>query len=535
MATTKSYTDLKNDWYMISLGAVINIENYVKEKNDNEYSSFKKQIEILENLKTARNELQKPHFNYAFVSNAFEIGHYNYVDIPTMIFLFRHIHGFRRIKDIITTWIKGDAIVLKLDSLGTIIHAQIKNEGISNSQLKKYLSQIHKIDYELIANHKKISQQMGVAAKWIINILWLIVLGIAFTLLVIGGFSTTTILKGIRRMRRVIGENEQRFRSLFENNPNAVFLKDLNGRISYANKAASVLTGYSSDDLKKMQLQQIIIPKHRPMVDDNFKNASKGSPTYAEVGCLSNDGRPFTIGLTNSPIYVNGKCTGVFGVAEDITTRIEQEKRIQNNLRDKEVLLSEIHHRVKNNLALISGLLDLQQQYSGNPELTGILTDARRRVHSMAKVHELLYHESSLSEIELKSYIYNLTHVISTTFFDKKGNIVFDIEAEPINLNMNKAIPLGLILNELITNAFKHSFEAGMKGTVFIKLTRIKDTITLTILTDGKRLPKNFNIEGHQTLGMTLIRLLSIQIDASLNVVLGKYDGFQVKFKADNS
>lgn len=530
MSAAKSYTNLKDNWRIVRLEAVNALKNYVLSRNNDDYAQYRKNIGILENLEWARQDLLKPHYNYARVESALKVGRYDYNDIPNMISLFRRIQGFSLIKQIITIWAQASGNIIKLDSLGTNIHSQILSGNHNEATQTFDIVRINDLNDKLDTIHTRISSRMEVTAVWIKNTLWEMTLGIAVTLLLIGGISTTMILKNSRRMRLAKDENEQRFHSLFSQNSNAVFLMDLKGHILNANKAATHLTGYTPDQLKEMELLQIVIPEYRSLVSDNFKKATGGVLRRIIVDGQTGDNRTFTMSLSNTPIYVNGKCTGIFGVAENVTERKIQEKKIQDNLNEKEVLLAEIHHRVKNNLALISGLLDLQQQYSDKPELTSILTDARRRVHSMAKVHELLYHESSLSHIELRTYINNLAEIISATFTDMQGSIQFEIVADPLKLSIIKAIPFGLILNELITNAYKHSFDPGKQGTIYINLKHESNLVTLSVLTDGKPLPENFKIENHQTLGMTLIRMLSVQIDAKVEMVHTPFDGFQIKF-----
>lgn len=538
LAMTRSYSTLKENWRYLRMNAFENLENYIQSKNSVYYKLYTNDIYVLKAYIAARNEMLKPNYNRNFVIHELETHNSNVAtiqDIPRMIKLIRLIHNTPKATKLLNLWKKGDQYLVKLDSIGTSIHTNIQSGKINEQFLSAEADSITVLNNRIIMSRNALNTVSNETAEWFKHLLWLITLIIGGSLLLIGGVSTTFVLRSSRQMRKTIEENEQRFRSLFDNNPNAVFLNDLNGLIINSNNAAVNLTGYRSDELTKMKLEHIIIPEHRKQVRENFEKAARGIPDHFEVNCESRDNHTLTIELTYIPIYVNGKCTGVFGVAEDITARKIQEKRIRDTLNEKEILLSEIHHRVKNNLALINGLLDLQVIHADKPELSDILADAQRRVHSMAKVHEMLYRETSFSQINLKSYIDNLTDHIASTFFHSRQGIQFDIDADELQLSINKAIPLGLILNELITNAYKHSFTDNQKGTIYIRLKKEDGKYSLSVLSDGNPLPEDFDPDNYQTMGITLIRTLSIQINARIEVINGKKDGLKICFSPDET
>lgn len=533
MGATRSYGTLKDNWRFLRMDATKNLIEYAHTRKPAYYELYNQEINVLKKYSQARKELMKPHYNYQFVVSAFGTKLKNISaieDLPTMIKLFRLLRKHSVLSQIITLWNQGDQNLTDLDTLAIHLHERIQAGTLDQATLANSINKILLIDTQFNNMRNKLNFVTDKSSEWLKHTLWLTTLAIGLILLIIGAGSTTMVLRSSSRMRKTIEENEQRFQSLFDNNPNAVFLKNLKGQIVKCNEAATNLTEYSSDELMKMNLEQIIIPDHRPLVKDNFDKAAGGIAKPIEVNGVTRNGQNFTIELTNIPVYVNNKCTGVFGVADNITARKIQEKRIRDTLREKEILLSEIHHRVKNNLALINGLLDLQVLHADNPELSGILADAQRRVHSMAKVHEMLYRETSFSSINLKSYIHKLSENIANTFSRSHKGIVSEIDAEELQININKAIPIGLILNELITNVYKHAFEAGEDGAIFIILKNEGKQYTLSVLSDGLPLPSDFNPDNYKTMGMTLIRTLTTQIHAGLEVVHGEKEGIKIRF-----
>ena len=205
------------------------------------------------------------------------------------------------------------------------------------------------------------------------------------------------------------------------------------------------------------------------------------------------------------------------GTYQDITDRKKAEEKILRSLKEKEILLAEIHHRVKNNMAVISGLIQLQAEDVKDAQLRDILHESQMRIHSMAMIHEKLYQSAELSRIDYGEYIADLARTISKTLQDEKKDIKININADEVALNINQAIPCALILNEIITNAYKHGFRYRKKGNINITLQKNGDTITITVENDGAPLPSDFSLQSASTLGMTLIQTLSQQLDARLS------------------
>lgn len=198
--------------------------------------------------------------------------------------------------------------------------------------------------------------------------------------------------------------------------------------------------------------------------------------------------------------------------------RIKTEEVLQQSLKEKEVLNNEIHHRVKNNLAIISGLLSLQARLVDNETLRGILKDSQSRIKSMALIHEMLYQHENLARINFREYIEQLTAGISGSFqfTDKKVNII--IRAEAVELDIIHAIPCGLILNELITNSYKYAFADRDQGEICIGFHKLNDVYELRIADNGLGLPEGFSTRKAKSLGMQLIGSLVRQIGGEIAI-----------------
>jgi two-component sensor histidine kinase len=201
--------------------------------------------------------------------------------------------------------------------------------------------------------------------------------------------------------------------------------------------------------------------------------------------------------------------------ARDVTDEYNKKEKLLSNLSEKEILLREIHHRVKNNLQIISSLLSLQSgNQAKNKELKKLYEDSQNRIKSMAAIHELFYQSESLDKINFSDYIHKLSHDLVSTFKGERNNITINLEVDKILLNLDTAVPLGLIINEIISNALKHGILGDKEGTIGIHLQEIRPGFfKLTIGDDGVGIPEGLTIGESESLGFTLITSLIDQLD----------------------
>lgn len=212
------------------------------------------------------------------------------------------------------------------------------------------------------------------------------------------------------------------------------------------------------------------------------------------------------------------KFIGYIGSCIDITERKEAEQRLNESLREKEVLLQEVHHRVKNNMQVISSLFSLSSTQQVNPAVASMLKENQNRVQSMALVHEKLYRKSDLSRVDFRDYLHDLiTHLFRS--FGASGRVQYILNTEPVSLAVDYAIPCGLIANELLSNALKHAFPSGRNGNVTIELRKLDSgEIRLGVSDDGAGLPENFAGTSGNTLGLQLVHTLTSQVNGKLEV-----------------
>ncbi|MDZ7681087.1 MAG: histidine kinase dimerization/phosphoacceptor domain -containing protein [Fodinibius sp.] len=273
--------------------------------------------------------------------------------------------------------------------------------------------------------------------------------------------------------------------------------------------------GYTTEEIKSLNIDKLIVPEsEKDSASQNSQTIFDGEPVYDIGQRLSKDGSLVDVLIYGVPVIVDGKTVSIFGIYVDITERKQAEEKVRRSLKEKEVLLAEIHHRVKNNLAVITGLLELQAYNTESEEATKVLRISQMRVNSIALIHEKLYQNENLSEISFDQYLEELTEVIVSSLSSAQTDIDICIEADPIKLTVNQAIPCGLILNEMITNAHKHAFKGRDEGQITIQLKQDARDITMQISDNGVGIPEDISLENPSSLGLKLIGTLAKQLKA---------------------
>ena len=312
---------------------------------------------------------------------------------------------------------------------------------------------------------------------------------------------------------------------LVEYNPLPVLIS-IDGTIRFVNRAGLDL--FDVED-KDMMLDKSIFT-FIEFYDQSERTEFQMLPS-TEQCVIKSTGEERMVEAHSTPIKYEGE-EAVQTVMRDITKAREREQEISESLEEKKILLKEIHHRIKNNLAMISGLLELQIMNLEDKKLQKIIRESQLRIHSMALIHEKLYNSSNLSDISFDQYARELIDTIFNSYQLKYKTISVNYDLDEIELNIAKAVAAALILNELVSNCFKHAFIGIADGLVNISIKKVAGEITIIVSDNGVGLPDDFSLEQDDSLGTQLIRNLSIQLEGKLTYESENGATFILRFPA---
>jgi len=328
---------------------------------------------------------------------------------------------------------------------------------------------------------------------------------------------------------------ESRFRGLLESAPDGIVVVDGSGRIFIVNSQTERMFGYSREELLGQRIEMLVperfrdthlLDRQRYISDPHTRPMGAGLPLTGRT----KSGEEFPVEISLSPLQQSGQESLVMSIIRDITGRRRAEEQIQASLREKEALLREIHHRVKNNLQITSSLLRLQAGTIDDPQARELFESTQNRIRSIALVHEKLYQSTNIASIDFADYIRTLADLLFRTYTVDTSAIALRIDTGALFLSVETAIPCGLIANELLSNAMKHAFPQGQRGTIQVSLAQHEGSAELVIADDGAGLPADIGFDARDTLGLQLVRQLAQQIDASIEINRDRGTSFRITF-----
>mgnify|MGYP003110106646 CR=1 FL=1 len=328
-----------------------------------------------------------------------------------------------------------------------------------------------------------------------------------------------------------VGDPYKKFIKAVELSPSIVLIVDRQGIIEFANTKFLETSGYLLNEvvgkgLELFKSDYSTINKYKELRDAVFK----GDKWEGELVNKKRDGESFIFSASVSPVENDfGFITNFVILGQDVTPFRETEMKLKSAVEEKTVLLSELHHRVKNNLAIISGLIQLQAFNEPDEAVQSKLLSSVGRVQTMASMHELLYESGSFSKVDFGQNVAKIVNSIGKMYYEKNKQITVNMDIEPVKLNINQAHPCSLILNEVITNAYKHAFnsiEKSGSGKIHIQIYTQKKSIYISIVDNGIGLPWDLKADIEKQslhLGSTLLNTLVSQLNGSYQYTSDKY------------
>jgi PAS domain S-box-containing protein len=340
-----------------------------------------------------------------------------------------------------------------------------------------------------------------------------------------------TDINQLKKTEIALHESGKKYKNLADLLPQMVVELNKNCEFTFANRAVFELTGYTREDLDGFKLYQLVIPEDQIRVKENILQIMNGEEIGGiEYTAQRKDGGKFPIVVYCSKIITDNALVGFRAIILDYTELKEAKDKVQKSLEEKEILLKEIHHRVKNNLVIISSLLNLQSNYIKDKSSRDMFLESQRRAKSMAIIHERMYQSTDLKRIDFGDYIRTLCMDLYRTYVSNPEKIKLHMDLEPVKVDINTAIPCGLILNELVSNAMKHAFPDDREGELNIKFYSIGKNLILSVLDNGVGFPNDIDFKKIDSLGLNIVNSLVEQIDGEIEMIRDGGTEFTITF-----
>ena len=331
-------------------------------------------------------------------------------------------------------------------------------------------------------------------------------------------------------------EDLRKFQLGLDRSSNPVFTTDIDGNIQYVNTAFEQLYGFTKQESIGKKPAILKSGRQSDLFYRNFwETILSGKVSSGEIINKTKNDDYVTVSYSTNPmINENGETIGFIAIHDDITERIEMEEQIRQSLYEKEIMLSEIHHRMKNNLAMVSAMMFLQAENADNADLKNKLHDSANRIKAISNIHEHLYSTSNFATIDFIGNTHKLIENIIDTLHSET-DISIEKRSGPVTLNMNQGVYCSLIINEVVTNIIKYAMSGRKKGTIGIEAIQEGENLTIRISDDGNPLPEEFHSKTFSSLGMELIHILTRQLEGKFwYSSSGGETHFNLAFKKDD-
>lgn len=344
-------------------------------------------------------------------------------------------------------------------------------------------------------------------------------------------FGATQDITSRKKVENALIESEAKFRNFVETTPDMIWEIDSDGTFKYISPQSLKIMGYTPEEITGTKIFSLIKPEALEEIRATFRGHLDADQYFKTlvVPALNKKGEELILEIRSAKIIGNNNQVGFEGVARDITDITKATNQLIDSINEKNILLKEVHHRVKNNMQIISSLLNLQIEQINDKNAINALKESQNRIITMAMLHEKLYLTSNFSRINQEEYISSL---IRGLFYSYSANtrIKSIIEVEPVDLNLETSIPCGLIINELVSNSLIHGFPDGKKGTILVSLKSLGKNYELRVVDDGVGFPDEINFEKTRSLGLELVKNLVSQLDGQLKLIKNGKTEFKIIF-----
>ncbi|MDZ7755684.1 sensor histidine kinase [Rhodohalobacter sp.] len=520
--------------------AVNELVQFIHTEETEHIEAFYNHIKVVERLKQGRDLLVSESGSSEEIIKYLHLGDTEPHGVKELVRLYDFFSHTEIVQQLISIWQQTDQKVADLQLLANELTERSNNGELNQETKQEYLTRIYALTNEITELDQKFFSNLNRAGVWIDQIVNQINLAAIVILVLLLGSFTWLQLRTVRKWNEKISESEKKFKVVLNNSQDVIYQMDLEtGKYVYMSPSAENMLGYDieklkeggaefmlkithPEDLKRME-EQVESYKsedlEQRLADDTQFRVKKKNGEYI----WANNKRTLLRDLNGNPKYIIGN-------VRDISERKKYVDALDQSLKEKEMLLSEIHHRVKNNLSIVSSLIELQK--GTREEITEAdLKDIQDRIRSIALVHEKLYQAETLAEVDLSIYIEDLLKMIELSLGSKQKNVEIVSDLDSIIIDNKKAVPVGLLINELVNNCYKYAFLDKESGEIHISLKKKDQDVLLKVEDNGAGLPANFEEKSKESLGMTLVRAFTRQLKGDLDFKSDQGTKFKIQFE----
>lgn len=536
----EGYLAGNGQWMSAQKKTIMELVRYGKFEDERYYRNHRQALQIIEGYQQFRVSLSKEEPAFEEAQQGIRRGNISPDFADPMEWFFLNTRNMDRMARLIDIWAEADRHMEQVRDQGLEIRRKIQNNEMSTTEWSRHVEQLYELEDTLNVLGNEFAQGVAATGNQVSRLLFWATFLLISTLILCAALITVHSLRRLTHLNSRLAEAEHRFRTVLENSRDEIYQIDVNQqRYEYISPSARELHGYSEEEMMKLGprfFMQCIHPDDREYVRKEAESFLQGlhdlqsDKQTLEFRMKTKSGDWIWVNTTRKLLRdEQGAIIGLVGNARDVTQQKNQLEQIQDELQEKQTLLSEVHHRVKNNLAVIIGMLYMQGEQENDTRLQKRLQESMNRIQTMATIHDQLYQNESFSHIDFRQ---NLCHIVShvTRIHQDGERIEAEYDCDPVSLNVNQAIPCSLIVNEVISNCLQHAFGPGEKGAIRVSLKQQGDQVKLDISDNGCGLPDKLP-GAKQSLGMSLIEALTQQLKGDFDYrSSGKGTCFSLRF-----
>ncbi len=424
-----------------------------------------------------------------------------------MIFYLRLMHDFTAVQKSINAWDRMSRQTAVMDDLAYRIRDHVQNSSDDASEHRHLSTMLDSYEQSSIKLEANLMDGLHHSIRWLDKFIRQFSWGLSIFLFLSGGGLIFFIYYRS-------SYHEEKFHQLFTNAEMAIVFMDTESNVLEVNEAFTSTFGYRLKDIRNKNIDHFLVP---PDKFDEAKQLNRrsinGQYVTKTTWRTDKNGHRIDVIVSAVPVQIDDKIIGIFGLYYDITKLVNTTRKLESSLEEKKLLIQEIHHRVKNNLTVIASLLELHIESTDDEKTRYILRESQMRIYSMSMIHELLYQSKTFTRIPIHRYLERFINHLRSNRLDKT-NIDLEYTSDPFELNINQAVPCGMIINELVNYTIAESFGDENRGVIQIDLSKSGNHITLSVTNNGYR--QYTRREQESSIELNIVRNLVYQLEGSI-------------------